>query len=58
MKIGRKVSGMSLKGITPERLERLKTQIVENAEPQMLMEQAGAGAIRLPGHFRRPGAGL
>ena len=51
MKIGRKVSGISLKGISPERLERLKTQLVEQADPQMLVQHEGPQTTRLPGIY-------
>jgi lipoprotein-releasing system permease protein len=51
MKIGRKISGVTFKGITPERLGRLKASFSEIAEPQMLVEHEGPNTIRLPGVF-------
>jgi lipoprotein-releasing system permease protein len=51
MKIGRKVSGVSLKGIDANRLERLKSQFSEIAEPQMLTEKQGPDVIHLPGIY-------
>ena len=46
---GRKVTGVVVKGISPERMARLKPQITESAEPQMLVERQGAEVIKLPG---------
>jgi lipoprotein-releasing system permease protein len=51
LKTGRKVTGAMIKGVTPERLERLKTQITESAEPQMLIDRDGPHESRLPGIF-------
>lgn len=51
LKIGRKVSGVTLKGVSKERVDRLKTQFVEAAEPQLLVEHNGPDTIRLPGIF-------
>ena len=47
--VDNKVSGIVLKGVTPERLERLKSQVTEFAEPQMLVQRDGAETTRLPG---------
>ncbi len=47
----RKVKGVVIKGITPERLERMKPQIVEWAEPLLLKQGAEGGGTPLPGVF-------
>jgi lipoprotein-releasing system permease protein len=49
LKVGRKVTGVVVKGVTPGRLERLKAQIIESAEPYMLVQREGAETVRLPG---------
>jgi lipoprotein-releasing system permease protein len=49
LKSGRKVTGVVFKGLTPPRLERLKSQVVESADPQVLVSRDGAGTSRLPG---------
>ena len=52
LKTGNKVTGVVLKGVTPDRLERLKTQITENAEPNLLVQEDDEGKmIHLPGIF-------
>ena len=52
LKTGRKVSGIVLKGLTDERLLRLKPQMVEAAEPQQLMlRRHGEETLKLPGIF-------
>lgn len=51
LRTGRKVSGIVLKGVSGERLARLKSQIVESAEPSMLSQREGAESIRLPSVF-------
>jgi lipoprotein-releasing system permease protein len=51
LKSGRKVAGVVLKGITQERIDRLKSQFTETAEPQMLVEKQGGEMIRLPSVF-------
>lgn len=51
LKSGRKVTGVVLKGATPERLDRLKKQISEMAEPKMLVKKEKGESIRLPGVF-------
>ena len=51
LKTGRKVTGVVVKGITPERMELLKPQMKESAEPQMLITQEGGETIRLPSLF-------
>ena len=51
LKLGKKVTGVVLKGVTPERLSRLKTQVVESAEPQMLVHHEGGETVHLSGIF-------
>ncbi|HLD99259.1 MAG TPA: FtsX-like permease family protein [Bdellovibrionota bacterium] len=51
LRTGRKVTGIVLKGVTEQRMERLQAQIVETAEPQMLVQRDGPGMVRLPGIF-------
>jgi lipoprotein-releasing system permease protein len=51
LKSGRKVTGVVFKGVTPERMERLKSQVVESADPQLLSQREGAGTTRLPGIY-------
>lgn len=51
LKAGRKVTGIVFKGVTPERLARLKTQVTESADPQLLARREGAETIRLTGIF-------
>jgi lipoprotein-releasing system permease protein len=51
LKSGRKVTGVVFKGITPERMERLKAQLTETADQQMLVTRDGAGTTRLQGVF-------
>jgi len=51
LKTGRKVSGVVVKGVSDPRLARLNHQIVEMAEPSMMVEHEGADTIRLPGVF-------
>jgi len=51
LRSGRKVAGVVVKGITDERIERLHTQFVEEAEPQMMVEKQGSDLIHLPGIF-------
>src|SRR4051812_33694558 len=36
-KVGRKVTGVAVKGVTPERLVRLKKQVTESAAPQLMV---------------------
>ncbi len=49
LRTGKKVSGVIVKGITEERMERLKSQIIESAEPQMLVQSEGPNTVKLPG---------
>ncbi len=51
LKTGRKVTGVVLKGVTPERLTRLKSQVTESADPQVMVQREGGETIRLPGVF-------
>jgi len=51
LRSGRKVAGVVVKGVSPERMARLKTQVTESAEPQMLIERDGADSRRLAGLF-------
>ncbi len=46
---GNKVNGVLIKGVTPERLERLKTKVVEEALPQMLVDRDGPNGSHYPG---------
>jgi lipoprotein-releasing system permease protein len=48
LRTGKKVSGVIVKGVNEERMERLKAQIVESAEPQMLVQSEGPNTVRLP----------
>jgi lipoprotein-releasing system permease protein len=43
--------GVVLKGITPERMDRLKKQITESAEPQMLTRRDREDTVHLQGVF-------
>lgn len=47
----RKVTGVVLKGVTPERMVRLKGKITESADPQLLVQRDGADVLRLPSVF-------
>jgi lipoprotein-releasing system permease protein len=49
LKAGRRVTGVVVKGITSSRMEHLKQQVIEKAEPQMLMGKEGGDTLRLPG---------
>ncbi|HAR43541.1 MAG TPA: hypothetical protein DCS07_13085 [Bdellovibrionales bacterium] len=51
LKTGKQVSGVVVKGITDERLKILKTQVVETADPKMMVQHQGAEALYLPGLF-------
>ncbi len=51
LKFGRKVTGLTLKGVTSERIEQLGQQMVESADPKMLFEKKSTDSIRLPGVF-------
>lgn len=51
LKSGRKVTGVVFKGVTDERMARLKSQLTESADKQMLVSREGAGTTRLPGIF-------
>ena len=51
LRIGRKVTGVVVKGVEKPRLEMLRAQIVETAEPQMMVRREGPDTFRLPGLF-------
>ncbi|MBL7715840.1 MAG: ABC transporter permease [Bdellovibrionales bacterium] len=55
LKTGRKVAGVVLKGVTPERLDLLKTKVTESVDPQLmgnpLSPSAGTGSARPPTIF-------
>lgn len=51
LKSGRKVSGVVVKGVSDQRLERLRRQVTELAEPSLLVEQEGAQNLRLAGVY-------
>ncbi|MCM2321793.1 MAG: ABC transporter permease [Oligoflexia bacterium] len=51
LRSGRKVAGVVLKGVNEERMNKLKTQVTESADPQMLVQRDGAESMRLPGIF-------
>jgi lipoprotein-releasing system permease protein len=51
MKTGKRVTGIVLKGVPQDRLEALKGQIIEMAQPQMLLDREGKELSRLPGLF-------
>lgn len=50
-KTGRKVTGVTLKGLNQERLNQLKSHLVESAEPQMLMDKEGGTLVQMPGVY-------
>ncbi len=49
LKAGKKITGVSLKGVPPARIELLKGQITESADPGLLKPEAGAA--QLPGIY-------
>ena len=51
LKAGKKVTGVVLKGITPDKLEHLNQQIIESADPQLLRGGREEGSPSLPGVF-------
>lgn len=51
LKTGKKVMGVVLKGITTDRMDHLKKQVVETAESQMLVEKDGGESVKLPGIY-------
>ncbi len=51
LKTGRKVTGAVVKGVSDERLARLKPQLVETAEPAMLSATQNGELVRLPSLF-------
>jgi lipoprotein-releasing system permease protein len=51
-KHGKRVTGVVVKGVTEERLAKLKGQVTEQAEPQLLVtREEGAEGVRLPGLY-------
>jgi lipoprotein-releasing system permease protein len=51
LRTGRKVKGVMVKGIGSERMERLRRQITETADPALLSRQEKGQTVRLPGLF-------
>ena len=51
LKAGRKVTGVTLKGVTEERISDLRKQVVESAEPSMMMGKEAGNTVQLPGVF-------
>jgi lipoprotein-releasing system permease protein len=51
LKAGRKVKGIAVKGVDDLRLARLKTQVIESADPQLMVSREGGDILRLPGVF-------
>lgn len=51
MRFGRKVTGVQVKGIDPERMKVLKGQLVETAEEALLVKGDGPDRIRVPGIY-------
>jgi lipoprotein-releasing system permease protein len=51
LRTGKKVTGVMVKGVGEARMKQLKTQLVESADPKLLIQRNGAENIRLPGVF-------
>lgn len=51
LRSGRKVTGVVLKGVPPERMLKLKSKMTEAADPQLLVQREGAALKRLPGLY-------
>ena len=51
LRTGNKVSGVLIKGINEERMDRLRKNLVENALPQMMVDRDGPDSARFPGVF-------
>lgn len=51
LKAGRKVTGVVMKGVDQDRMDRLKKQVTEFADPQLLVGQEGANTIQMPTVF-------
>ena len=49
LKAGHKITGISLKGVPPARIEQLKSQMTESAQPVLLKPEIGAA--QLPGIY-------
>ena len=48
LRTGKKVAGVVVKGVTQERIARLKQQVTEQAEEHMMIEHNGPETFRLP----------
>lgn len=48
---GNKVSGVMVKGVEIEKMKRVRSQLSEEALPQMLVDREGPNAVRFPGVF-------
>lgn len=51
LRTDKKVKGILIKGVSDDRLARLKTQVTESATPQMMTKMDRGEAIRLPGLY-------
>ncbi|MBI4924918.1 MAG: ABC transporter permease, partial [Bdellovibrio sp.] len=51
LRTSRKVTGVIVKGVAPQRLQFLKKQLTETAAPQLLIEKQGGETLRLPSVF-------
>lgn len=51
LRTGTKVSGVQLKGVGEKRLARIKSQLTEEALPQMLIDREGPDAVRYSGVY-------
>jgi lipoprotein-releasing system permease protein len=51
LKSGKKVTGAIFKGVTADRIKHLSSQLVESAEPHMLMDKSHGDTARIPGVF-------
>ncbi len=51
LRTSRKVTGVVVKGVTSERITRLKKQVTEFSQPQLLVEKQGAETLHFPSLF-------
>ncbi len=51
LRTGNKVSGVMIKGIDTERMQRLEKTLVERALPQMMVDREGPDSTRYPGLY-------
>lgn len=51
LKTGRQVTGLVVKGVDVGRIQQLRNQVVESADPQLLIKREGEGTVRLPGLY-------